>query len=119
MVIHVALPIAVDVATDAAAISSTPLAVTPPLAGRAAPDARGAVADGRGAAPDGRGALLVCGLCGRGFREDSGQPTCLGCPLAGSCHFLRCPHCGFENPVMPGWLARVKGWFAHRVDSDE
>jgi uncharacterized Zn-finger protein len=53
-------------------------------------------------------ASVTCGFCGRSFVEDRGQPTCRGCPLAKGCHFRRCPYCGYENPVPPGWLTRLR-----------
>lgn len=57
------------------------------------------------------GPLLACGLCGARFAEDRGQPACLACPLlAGRCRYVRCPRCGYENPLRPPWLARVEGW---------
>jgi len=64
-----------------------------------------AVVGGRaaGSAPE-RSRHVRCGLCGQTFREDRGQPACQGCPLVRTCRYIRCPHCGFENPVMPGWL---------------
>ena len=52
---------------------------------------------------------IVCGLCAHEFREDLGQPVCRACPLAGLCHQVRCPHCGYENPVPPAWLMRLVG----------
>lgn len=52
---------------------------------------------------------VECGLCGRTFREDRGQPACEACPLARACRYVRCPHCGFENPVTPAWLDRRVG----------
>lgn len=51
-----------------------------------------------------RGAELECGLCGLSFHEDRGQPACAACPLARACRYVRCPRCGFENPVTPGWM---------------
>lgn len=53
-----------------------------------------------------------CGFCGRAFAEDQGQPTCGACPLRGGCSLVRCPHCGYENPLTPPWLAKVRAWFA-------
>lgn len=53
-----------------------------------------------------------CGFCGRRFAPDEGQPTCASCPLKGGCQLVRCPHCGYENPLTPAWLTRVRGWFA-------
>jgi hypothetical protein len=52
-----------------------------------------------------------CGFCGRPFATDEGQPTCVSCPVRGGCQFVRCPHCGYENPVEPAWLTRVRAWF--------
>ncbi len=49
---------------------------------------------------------LVCAFCDREFVEDAAQPVCRSCPLAGLCHMVRCPHCGYENPLPPRWLAR-------------
>lgn len=55
-------------------------------------------------------ATIVCGFCAQEFREDLGQPVCRACPLAGMCRHVRCPTCGYENPVPPAWLARfMKG----------
>jgi hypothetical protein len=54
----------------------------------------------------------ACGFCGRSFAPDAGQPTCLSCPLKGGCHLVRCPHCGYENPMAPAWLTRIRDWFA-------
>ena len=51
-------------------------------------------------------AMVACGYCGQRFREDRGQPVCRRCPLASGCHFVRCPRCGYENPVPPRWLSR-------------
>ena len=50
---------------------------------------------------------LTCGLCGRRFVEDRGQRACRACPLSAGCRFVRCPACGYENPVEPEWLARL------------
>jgi hypothetical protein len=52
-----------------------------------------------------------CGFCGRTFAEDDGQPTCASCPIKGGCQLVRCPHCGYENPLPPAWLTRVRSWF--------
>lgn len=43
-------------------------------------------------------------MCGVAFREDRAQPACVSCPLTRMCHHVRCPHCGYENPALPGWL---------------
>lgn len=54
--------------------------------------------------------VMVCGFCAREFEEDCAQPACRSCPLTGLCHMVRCPRCGYENPVPPRWLARLGGW---------
>lgn len=54
--------------------------------------------------------MIACGMCGREFREDRGQPACRACPLSEGCGFVRCPHCGHENPASPGWVGRLEGW---------
>jgi hypothetical protein len=53
---------------------------------------------------------VVCGFCGRAFVEDRGQAGCGACPLMGGCRWVRCPHCGYENPETPGWMRRVAAW---------
>jgi len=55
---------------------------------------------------------ITCAYCGRTFAEDQGQPACASCPLKGGCRFLRCPHCGYENPCAPSWVERLKAWVA-------
>jgi hypothetical protein len=52
----------------------------------------------------------ICGYCGESFAEDQGQPACGSCPLRGGCHYVRCPHCGYENPAAPGWISRLRSW---------
>jgi hypothetical protein len=53
---------------------------------------------------------MTCGMCARTFEEDRGQATCRACPLSSGCRFVRCPHCGYENPVEPAWLLRLRQW---------
>ncbi len=57
---------------------------------------------------------LVCGFCAREFVEDLGQPVCRSCPLADVCKLVRCPHCGYENPVPPRWLGKFAAWVTSR-----
>jgi hypothetical protein len=52
---------------------------------------------------------MICGFCGREFAEDRAQPACQACPIAVTCKAVRCPHCGYENPVVPAWLERLRG----------
>lgn len=63
-----------------------------------------------GAAPR----TMACGFCAREFVEDRGQSACGACPLTGGCRWVRCPHCGYENPETPSWMRRVKAWVGSR-----
>jgi hypothetical protein len=47
---------------------------------------------------------VLCSFCGAEFGEDSSQPTCRSCPFKRGCGSVRCTHCGYENPAVPGWL---------------
>lgn len=51
---------------------------------------------------------MRCGLCLRNFEEDKAQPTCAACPLSKACRYVRCPHCGYENPAMPTWMRKLR-----------
>ena len=55
-------------------------------------------------------ASVTCGYCRERFEEDRAQPTCGACPLSNGCKFVRCPHCGYENPCTPEWITRLRGW---------
>jgi hypothetical protein len=57
--------------------------------------------------------LVTCGYCGIEFEEDRGQPTCKNCPLARGCSAVRCPNCGYENPVVPAWVQRLRQWVSN------
>lgn len=54
---------------------------------------------------------MNCGFCGKPFDEDRGQPACRQCPVGSGCGLVRCPHCGYENPGTPGWIAFLKKKF--------
>jgi len=49
-----------------------------------------------------------CGFCGKAFEEDRSLPACAHCPVGSGCGLVRCPHCGYENPGTPGWIAFLK-----------
>jgi hypothetical protein len=51
-----------------------------------------------------------CGFCNVTFEPDEAQPTCASCPLRGGCQLVRCPQCGYENPITPAWLTRLRDW---------
>jgi hypothetical protein len=52
--------------------------------------------------------VIHCGYCGQDFEEDRGQPACQSCPLSGGCRAVRCPDCGYENPLTPGWVEALR-----------
>ncbi|MSR06540.1 MAG: hypothetical protein EXR93_05680 [Gemmatimonadetes bacterium] len=58
---------------------------------------------------------VTCAYCGHQFAEDRGQASCGACPLTGGCHWVRCPHCGYENPDLPGWMGRLAGWMGNHA----
>lgn len=52
---------------------------------------------------------ISCSFCTKEFLEDQKQPVCRHCPLNGACRMARCPHCGYENAIVPNWLERLVG----------
>ncbi|MCK5179711.1 MAG: hypothetical protein KAR32_09285 [Candidatus Omnitrophica bacterium] len=44
--------------------------------------------------------LIKCSLCGYSFEKGKGaESSCGSCPLNyGSCHFEKCPNCGYDIP---------------------
>ena len=61
--------------------------------------------------------VITCGFCGTAFEENRGQPTCRNCPLSQGCNNVRCPKCGYENPVVPAWLQKLRQWIStHESD---
>ena len=54
---------------------------------------------------------LICPLCG--FEFEKLDTLCShGCPLGGSCNFVRCPGCQYEfleKPRKVSWLSRLLG----------
>jgi hypothetical protein len=61
---------------------------------------------------------MRCGLCLHSFEEDKAQPACASCPLSKACRFVRCPHCGYENPAVPNWMRKLRDKFEaiHEVE---
>lgn len=99
-------------------VNARPTAPSRPRGG-ADRDAGPRGAPGAGDAPKGADAAITCGFCGQEFEEDRGQPTCRSCPLGEACRFVRCPHCGYENPARPGWLERLAALFGADEDTPE
>jgi hypothetical protein len=59
--------------------------------------------------------IVVCSFCTREFEEDRGQAVCGSCLLNGGCRWMRCPHCGYENPESPQWVERLAAWVTDRA----
>ncbi|MEE9399570.1 MAG: hypothetical protein V3V23_04810 [Dehalococcoidales bacterium] len=53
---------------------------------------------------------MKCPLCGNQFQEKEAQAACTGCPLAGACHMVRCPNCGYDIPGEPKLIKAFKAW---------
>jgi rubredoxin len=54
---------------------------------------------------------MKCSLCNLEFDEKQANQECKGCMLAGSCKKIRCPHCGYEAPVEPDFIKKIKERF--------
>ena len=57
---------------------------------------------------------MNCGYCGKSFEENRSQKACKACPLGSDCGLILCPHCGYENPGMPRWIAFLKDRFGRK-----
>ena len=53
---------------------------------------------------------MTCTLCGHEFERAAGARACRGCPLSAACDLARCPNCGFEVPVEPKWIEKLRGF---------
>ena len=51
---------------------------------------------------------MKCSLCGMIFDELRAAPACSGCALRRRCDLVKCPNCGFEMPVEPGWVKKIR-----------
>jgi hypothetical protein len=50
---------------------------------------------------------MKCSLCGFEFEQKEARTACAGCLLSKTCELARCPNCGFEMPLEPGWIKRL------------
>ena len=49
---------------------------------------------------------MKCAFCGKEIDEQQvGKSDRCG-QCRGGCHKVHCPHCGYANPVVPGYLQR-------------
>jgi hypothetical protein len=53
---------------------------------------------------------VKCAFCGFQFEKGDALTSCKGCPMAGACHKLRCPNCGYENALGPDLSGIRKAW---------
>lgn len=61
---------------------------------------------------------VTCGMCQQSFDEDRAQPTCQACPLNHACRYVRCPNCGYENPVVPTWIKTLRDFVRHESQAN-
>jgi len=54
---------------------------------------------------------MKCSLCGLEFDEEKAQNACHGCILSKSCDLIRCPNCGYEMPVEPKFIKKLRERF--------
>lgn len=60
---------------------------------------------------------MTCGYCHKSFEENRSQKACKSCPLGSDCGLILCPHCGYENPGMPGWISFLRDRFGRKQKS--
>ncbi len=58
---------------------------------------------------------MKCALCGFEFEEKNNQ-ACKGCPIAGACHMIKCPNCGYEMPAETGLIKALKALRSNKND---
>ena len=54
---------------------------------------------------------MRCSFCGHEFDASDAQASCGSCPMAGGCHLVRCPRCGYEMPPeakLVRWLRELR-----------
>ena len=54
---------------------------------------------------------MRCSFCGYEFDVSEAQASCESCPMAGGCHLVRCPRCGYEMPPeakLVRWLRELR-----------
>jgi uncharacterized paraquat-inducible protein A len=51
---------------------------------------------------------MKCSFCGMEFEQEEAQKGCSRCSLAKGCQLVRCPRCGYEMPLEPNWIKRLK-----------
>ena len=57
--------------------------------------------------------MITCGFCGHAFDEEEGVRNCGGCG-AGGCRNVRCPKCGYHNPLEPGLVKKLRKIFGNK-----
>ena len=58
---------------------------------------------------------MKCSLCGFKFDEKGAEAACAACGLVRRCELVKCPNCGFEMPLEPEWIKKIK---KRRLDSN-
>lgn len=52
-------------------------------------------------------ALIRCGFCGEEFDGREGIRGCGACGDASGCRMVRCPRCGYHNPLVSPLVGKI------------
>jgi predicted amidophosphoribosyltransferase len=58
--------------------------------------------------------LIQCSFCSKKFTEEEAILSCGNCTLFGGCRKVKCPHCGYETPQIPGLLKTLMSIGKHK-----
>ena len=51
---------------------------------------------------------MICKICGVDFNIEKAERACNNCLIFGSCGLVKCPLCGYENPIKKGKKKNLK-----------
>jgi hypothetical protein len=54
---------------------------------------------------------MTCGFCGHQFAEEEGISGCGACGIGHGCNNIKCPKCGYHNPVEPALIKKLRNIF--------
>ena len=52
---------------------------------------------------------MICSFCGSEFDESKVITTCIGCLFFKSCKMVKCPNCGYDSPIEPILVKKLRG----------
>ena len=62
---------------------------------------------------------MKCGFCGHEFAEAEGIRGCGACGAGSGCKNVRCPKCGYHNPLEPALIKKLRTMFGSGKDNDK